>query len=109
MQPSASNATPTVTPEEALHRQEAGAVIVDVREPDEWQSGHVPGAKHIPLGSLGARVNELDPSAEIIAVCHSGVRSEAAVKALRRAGFANAWNLAGGMVAWERKQLPVTR
>jgi rhodanese-related sulfurtransferase len=54
-------------------------------------------------------MSELDPSAEIIAVCHSGVRSDAAVKALRRAGFGNAWNLAGGMVAWEQKKLPVTR
>jgi rhodanese-related sulfurtransferase len=109
MQNSANNAAPTISPEEALRRQEAGAVIVDVREPDEWQAGHVPGAKHIPLGSLGARMGELDPNAEIIAVCHSGVRSDAAVKALRRAGFGNAWNLAGGMVAWERKKLPIVR
>lgn len=109
MQPSASNATPTMTPEEALRRQEAGAVIVDVREPDEWQAGHVPGARHIPLRSLPTRVGELDPNGEIIAVCHSGVRSEAAVKALKQAGFSNVWNLGGGMVAWERKRLPITR
>jgi rhodanese-related sulfurtransferase len=109
MQNSASSAAPTVTPEEALRRQQAGAVILDVREPDEWQSGHVPGAKHVPLGSLRARIGELDPNAEIIAVCHSGVRSDAAVRALRQSGFANSWNLAGGMMAWERRKLPITR
>jgi rhodanese-related sulfurtransferase len=109
MQNNASNVAPTVTPEEALRRQEAGATILDVRELDEWQEGHVPGATHIPLGSLPARVGELDLSAEIIAVCHSGVRSDAAVRALRRAGFSKSWNLAGGMVAWERRKLPITR
>jgi rhodanese-related sulfurtransferase len=109
MQQSANNKAPTVTPEEALRRKEAGAVILDVREPDEWQAGHVPGAKHIPLGSLTARAGELDPSAEIIAVCHSGVRSNAAVLALRRAGFGNSWNLAGGMLAWERQKMPIER
>jgi rhodanese-related sulfurtransferase len=98
-----------VTPEEAARRQEAGALILDVREPDEWQEGHIAGAKHVPLGSLQPRVGELDPNGEIIAVCHSGVRSNAAVLALRRAGFGNSWNLAGGMLAWERRKLPIER
>jgi rhodanese-related sulfurtransferase len=101
--------TPSVTPEDALARQQAGALIVDVREPHEWHDGHIPDAVLIPLGRLGARLGELDPSQEIIAVCHTGVRSQSAVQALRRVGFSNVWNLVGGMVAWERKQLPVTR
>ena len=109
MQQSAGNRAPTVTPGEALRRQQEGAMILDVREPEEWRMGHVPGARHIPLGSLPARAGELKRDAEIIAVCRSGARSDAAVVALQRAGFTNAWNLAGGMIAWQRDKLPVER
>lgn len=98
-----------ITPEDAHARQTAGAIIIDVREPAEWHAGHIPGAKHIPLGSLSRRLNELSRSKEIVAVCRSGSRSGAAVQILQRAGFTNARNLSGGMIAWTRKQLPVSR
>ena len=75
-----------------------GAAIVDVREPDEWQAGHIPGALHIPLGELPARVGEL-PDGEIVLVCRSGARSGRAVAWLNRSGAA-AVNLDGGMQSW---------
>ena len=61
-----------INPDEAHQRQAAGAVIVDVREPDEWRSGHIPGAVHIPLSQLGMHVNRFDKSQEMIVVCRSG-------------------------------------
>lgn len=98
-----------ITPEEAQRKQRAGALMLDVREPYEWREGHIPDALHIPLGSLGRRAGELDRAREIVVVCHLGQRSAFAAQALYNAGFAQVSNLQGGMDAWERKRLPVTR
>ena len=94
---------------EAHARHQDGAVILDVREVSEWRAGHIPGAVHIPLGRLAEQVGELDPASELIVVCRSGNRSAAATSALQQAGFANVRNLSGGMIAWTRQRLPVTR
>ena len=96
--------TKDLSPFEALGRQGTGSVILDVREPHEWASGHVKGAIHIPLGRLGPQVD-----AEIIAVCTSGGRSSRAVSILRDAGFEHAVNMRGGMTSWERAGLPVSK
>lgn len=98
---------PEVTAEEAFSRSSGGAaVIVDVREPVEWEAGHVPGALHIPLGELHARRGELRASTPVIAVCRSGSRSAMATLALRSAGI-DAANLDGGMKAWAKAGLPL--
>jgi rhodanese-related sulfurtransferase len=97
-----------VTPEEARAKQKAGAIIVDVREPSEWREGHIPGAIHIPLGSLGRRYQELDASREIIAVCRSGHRSISAVMILQQQGFSQVSSMAGGMILWTRQRFPVS-
>lgn len=110
MNPMSSQANvPQVTPEQAREKQQEGAVLLDVREPEEWREGHVPDAVHIPLGSLGARYRELDPSREIVTVCRSGHRSTTALKILQKAGFSRVHNLTGGMIAWQEKKLPVTK
>ncbi|MBE3560160.1 MAG: rhodanese-like domain-containing protein [Ktedonobacteraceae bacterium] len=98
-----------VTPQEARSKQKAGAVIVDVREIYEWKEGHIPGAIHIPLGSLAERVQELDSSRETITVCRSGHRSMSAARILQRAGFSQVSNLTGGMINWMHHQLPIKR
>jgi rhodanese-related sulfurtransferase len=98
-----------VSAEEAKAKQKIGAVIVDVREPHEWREGYIPGAKLIPLWSLAGRVQELDPSKEVIAVCRSGNRSKSAVLILQRAGFTQVSSMAGGMISWMRNRLPVSR
>lgn len=100
---------PQLTPAEAQKKQAQGAVIVDVRELSEWREGHIPGAVHIPLGALAARVQELDPAQEIVAVCRSGNRSMVAAKILGAAGFSHVSNLDGGMIAWSRQGLAVRR
>jgi rhodanese-related sulfurtransferase len=84
-------------------------VVVDVREPDEWAEGHISGAQHIPLGQLAARTGEIPQDREVVLVCHSGQRSAAATAMLLRAGYTQAINMTGGMVAWEKAHLPVER
>jgi molybdopterin/thiamine biosynthesis adenylyltransferase/rhodanese-related sulfurtransferase/molybdopterin converting factor small subunit len=75
-------------------------MLLDVREPHEWQIAKIPGATFIPLGDLPKRVNELDSSVEIVAQCRSGVRSGKACDFLRQAGFKKVKNLTGGILAW---------
>jgi rhodanese-related sulfurtransferase len=98
-----------VTPEEARAKQQAGAVIVDVREPSEWSEGIIPGAVLLSLGALSGRLRELDPSREIITVCRSGHRSLSAAQLLQRAGFSRVESLSGGMIGWKQKHFPITK
>lgn len=80
--------------------------LLDVREHDEWDAGHAPGARHIPLSELGARAGEV-PQAELIyVVCRSGVRSARAAQALAGAGW-RAVNVAGGMQDWAAAGRPM--
>lgn len=94
---------------EARRRQQAGAILVDVREPDEWQGGHAPGATHIPLGVLGRRIGELPRDRDVLLICRSGNRSGMAQKTLLAGGYDRAVNVTGGMSAWERARLPMAR
>jgi adenylyltransferase/sulfurtransferase len=81
-------------------------LLLDVREPFEWEITHIEGARLIPLGELPARLRELDGHADIVAYCHSGVRSVRAVEILRAAGFARARSLRGGINAWAAEVEP---
>lgn len=85
-----------------------GALLLDVREIDEWHDGHAPGAVHVPLGDLTERLDELPSDRRIVAVCRSGNRSAGATQALRQAGY-DAVNMRGGMQAWERSGGQVVR
>lgn len=87
------------------------ALILDVREDREWAGGHVPNAKHIPLGQLAGRMKELEKFKDkpIIAICRSGARSGHGCGVLRKNGFEQVYNLSGGMMAWERANMPVER
>jgi molybdopterin/thiamine biosynthesis adenylyltransferase/rhodanese-related sulfurtransferase/molybdopterin converting factor small subunit len=81
-------------------------VLIDVREPHEYQICKIPYAKLIPLGDLPKRVNELDSADEIVAHCKSGVRSAKAVDFLKQAGFRKVRNMKGGILAWSDKVDP---
>jgi len=74
-------------------------VLLDVREHDEWMSGHIPGAIHIPMGELMSRVGELDRGKRIVCICRSGGRSARITMWLGQQGF-DAVNMTGGMHAW---------
>ncbi len=93
-----------IMPEQVLARLERGEKlqIIDVREDHEWNGGHIEQAKHIPLGMLPYRLDELDKETPIIMVCRSGVRSWNATEFVNYHGF-QAENMAGGMLAWPGK------
>jgi adenylyltransferase/sulfurtransferase len=83
--------------------------LIDVREPHEYEICNL-GGELMPLRTLAARIGELDPSAHIAVHCRSGARSARAVASLRGAGFDNAWNVSGGILAWiERIDPTLTR
>lgn len=86
------------------------AVFLDIREDKEYQGGHLPEAIHIPLSQLSGRVSELGKYKDnpVIAYCRSGNRSNAAGGVLKKNGFQSVYNLGGGIVAWEKANLPVS-
>lgn len=96
-----------ITPQEAAAAAQAGALLIDVREADEWEAGHIEGAVHIPLGELGQRLTELDPARRTIFVCRVGGRSDVAAGVADRAGFTTPANLDGGLQAWAAEDLPM--
>lgn len=79
--------------------------VVDVREPFEWEAGHIEGALHVPMAELADRQGELATDRAIACVCRSGARSAAVTSALRNAGY-DAHNVEGGMQAWAAAGLP---
>jgi len=83
--------------------------VVDVREPWEFQRGHVPGAMLIPLGQLSARLGELDPAHPVAVICASGNRSQSAAALLGQKGFKTVYNILGGTGAWMHSGLAVER
>lgn len=87
------------------------AIVIDVREPNEWAQGHIPNARHIPLAQLESRLAELEKHKErtIVVNCRSGNRSGSACGKLRKAGFTKVFNLQGGILAWEQAGLPVSK
>jgi rhodanese-related sulfurtransferase len=94
----------TITVEQLADRLKAGRpVLLDVREPSEFASGHVRGARNVPMSRFAAEVSRLDPDAETLIICQSGHRSAAAAKQLKRAGFTHAHSVKGGTGAWQGK------
>jgi sulfur-carrier protein adenylyltransferase/sulfurtransferase len=81
-------------------------VLLDVREPHEFQIARIPGSILIPLGELPKRANELDPAADMVVHCKSGMRSAKAIDFLKQAGFRKLKNLKGGILAWSDKVDP---
>lgn len=86
-------------------------VVVDVCEPKEFSAGHVPNAINLPLSSLKDRLRDLDKykNKPVIVSCRSGNRSLKGAVLLRKHGFPTVYNLAGGLLAWERDNLPVEK
>lgn len=94
---------------EAAHLVQAeSAVLLDVREHDEWRTVRASGALHIPMRQLAMSLDRLPREQTVACICHVGVRSGAVADALTSAGY-EAVNVAGGMEAWEAAGLPVER
>ncbi len=95
-----------ITPEEVKSKLEAGEefVLLDVREPWEFETARIDGAKLIPMGDVPSRAHqELDPEGPIVVLCHHGVRSMNVTVWLRQQGFENAQSMRGGIDAWSRR------
>ncbi len=98
-----------VQPDEAAKERDAGVRVVDVREQSEWDAGHIPGADHMPLGTVAQVANERLPKKDerIVVHCAAGVRSAVAAYQLQQLGFTNVASMAGGFEQWRRQGLPV--
>ncbi|MGA7986282.1 MAG: rhodanese-like domain-containing protein [Burkholderiales bacterium] len=99
----------TLEATQMINRQDA--VVIDVREDVEYAKGHIVGARHIPLAQLEGRAKELQKykSKPVITCCETGNRSSAAIATLRKLGFENVYNLAGGYAGWQQAGLPVEK
>lgn len=97
-----------ITPAELAEMLASGKppILLDVREPFEWEICHLPGARLVPLRELPGRLNELDGHREIVTYCHHGQRSMRALEILRAAGFSRVRSLKGGIDAWARELAP---
>jgi len=83
--------------------------VVDVRDSTEWSSGHLPGARHVPLSRLRSGVLSELPHDGVIFVCAAGVRSEAAARLALAEGFSRVYSLSGGTRAWAKAGLPLVK
>lgn len=92
----------SIAPGELQRRMEAGEsiLIIDVREPSEFQQGHLKGARLLPLGTLRTGGQDLPKEKTVVLVCRSGNRSAQAFQMFKRRGYTNLLNLSGGMTAW---------
>jgi rhodanese-related sulfurtransferase len=100
----------SLTPQQAQDLISHGNLdIVDVREPSEWSSGHLPGARLVPLDRLRRTVKVSLPRAGIIFVCAAGVRSQTAAKLAEVSGLTDLYNLSGGTRGWANAGLPLVR
>lgn len=102
-----------ISPQQAvqLMSHESGSIVLDVREDKEYEAGHIQDSVHIPLSALASRVSELDKYKDknVILGCRSGARSGRACSILKKNGFEKVHNLRGGVIAWEKDNLPMNK
>lgn len=101
-----------ISPTEAAAKSKSGeAVIVDVREKDEWDEGHIPDATHMSRGTIELDVEEKVPDKNVLIICHcgGGGRSALAAESLQKIGYKNVRSMAGGLKAWKAAGLPTTK
>src|SRR5205814_8363891 len=101
-----------ISPEDAAAKmQNAEATIVDVREKDEWDEGHIPNAIHMSRGTIELDIEENFPDKSAMIVCHcgGGGRSALAAESLQKMGYKNVRSMAGGFKAWKAAGLPIKK
>jgi rhodanese-related sulfurtransferase len=96
----------TSIPEVTVDQVPPDAVLLDVREDDEWAAGHAPGAVHVPMTQLAARLDDLPDGSPVYVICRSGGRSRRATAYLNQQGW-DTVNVAGGMGGWARAGRPM--
>lgn len=103
--------TTTALPDEvsvtrAAELRDSGVMMLDVREPEEWNQAHIPGAVLIPLGELQSRLSEVPANQPVVVYCRTGHRSASGRDILKAAGYTNVTSMAGGITAWISQGLP---
>lgn len=98
-----------VGPEELYRALEAGAVVVDVRTPEEFAQGHVPGALNLPVEAIASWADRVPKDKPVYLYCRSGNRSRQAAEYLKKKGYTNLHNVEGGVLAIERVGYPLVR
>jgi rhodanese-related sulfurtransferase len=107
---SGDSSIPSINPKEAWERlsdKQAKAVLVDVREPWEFNSGHAKGARNIPLSQFARRVKEIPQGRDVLVICQSGHRSMSAARMLQQQGATQVFNISGGTTIWRMHGLPM--
>src|SRR5256886_12846243 len=101
-----------ISPQDAAAKLKSGeAVIVDVRDKDEWDEGHIPGAMHLSRGTIELDIEEKVPDTDAMIICHcgGGGRAQLAAESLQKMGYKNVRSMAGGFKAWKAIGLPATK
>jgi rhodanese-related sulfurtransferase len=101
-----------ISPTEAAAKSKSGeAVIIDVREKDEWDEEHIPDATHMSRGTIELHIEEKVPDSDAMIICHcgGGGRSALAAENLQKMGYKNVRSMAGGLKAWRAAGLPTTK
>jgi len=106
-----SQGTTAVAPNDAIRMMNEGALIVDLRSPNQFKDGHIAGARNVPGDQIaaGAKALEKLSGKTLIMCCDTGTTSAAAMRTLTRAGFKNVFSLRGGLAAWRHDNLPVAK
>src|SRR5438552_3960025 len=101
-----------ISPQDAAAKSQSGeAVIVDVREKDEWDEEHIPNATHLSRGTIELDIEEKVPDTNALIICHcgGGGRSALAAESMQRMGYKNVRSMSGGFKAWKAAGLPTTQ
>ncbi len=98
-----------VSVQELQSASEPNRIVLDVRQPEEYLSGHVPGARLLPLGEVSLKASGLSKNVPIYVICHSGNRSQQASQTLAQLGFKDIRNVQGGILAWQSAGYPLER
>ena len=103
-----------ISPHDAAAKLKSGeAVMIDVRDKDEWEEGHIPGATHLSRGTVELDIEEKVPDPNAMIICHCGPEgfrgSALAAESLQRMGYKNVRSMAGGFKAWKVAGLPTTK
>lgn len=97
---------PSRVPQVRIDELPGDAVLLDVREDDEWAAGHAPDATHVPMSEIAGRLDDVPDAEPLYVICRSGGRSERVAQFLNANGW-EAINVAGGMLSWQRSGRPV--
>jgi rhodanese-related sulfurtransferase len=104
-----ASAFAAISPQDLIRLQNQGALVVDIRKPDEFALGHISGARHVPSDQILTAKDHLKKYKDkpVVVYCATGSLGAAAVRQLNEQGFAKAFNLRGGLAAWRTDNLPV--